>query len=103
MQGAGVCRVQLLEGMVGGLGANPRCWLVPVESISGPRTGRQCPRDEVPRAQGYSWAGMARLGLGDNPYLSERARAVLGWSPADPHEEALRRTGRWLATKQTVR
>ena len=56
-------QLQLLEGMAGGLGANPRFWFVPAGSIRALARVADVRGMKVPRAQ------------------------------------ALRRTGRWLATK----
>ena len=56
---------------------------------------------EVVRVRGPSGARVARLGLGENPYESQRARDQLGWRPPVTHESALGRTGRWLLAATT--
>ena len=52
-----------------------------------------------PGAKHFSLERLARLALEDNPYLSRRAHRDLGWDPPFRHDEALRRTGRWLASR----
>ncbi|MAM02181.1 MAG: hypothetical protein CMH51_01305 [Myxococcales bacterium] len=52
-----------------------------------------------PGAKHLSLERLARLALEDNPYLSRRAHRDLGWDPPFRHDEALRRTGRWLASR----
>lgn len=43
---------------------------------------------------------VARLALGENPYPSRRIRAELDWSPPHRHEDALPRSGAWLADRR---
>ena len=52
-----------------------------------------------PGAKHLSLERLARLALEENPYLSRRAHRDLGWDPPHRHEDALRRTGRWLASR----
>ncbi len=52
-----------------------------------------------PGAKHLSLERLAGLALEENPYLSLRAHRDLGWEPPHRHDEALRRTGRWLASR----
>ncbi|MSR23232.1 MAG: NAD-dependent epimerase/dehydratase family protein [Gemmatimonadetes bacterium] len=51
----------------------------------------------IPGAEELPLRRAAHLAIHSNPYLSERIREELGWSPAVPSEEALRRTAAWIA------
>ena len=41
-----------------------------------------------------------RFLAGDNPYVAERARRELGWTPPVPAREAVRRTVRWVLANE---
>jgi dihydroflavonol-4-reductase len=87
---------ELLEGFAQGIGRSPTFVPLPaalVRAAAGVADGASL---LVPRLRGLSGTRLARLGLGENPYSSQRARERLGWRPSVPHEAALRRTGRWL-------
>jgi nucleoside-diphosphate-sugar epimerase len=53
---------------------------------------------KVPGAEHLPLDRVSRLALGENPYPSRRLRSELGFDPPFGHDEALERTGRWLAT-----
>ena len=53
----------------------------------------------APDAKHLSISRVVSLALGENPYQSRRLRDELGWDPTHTHEEALERTGRWLANQ----
>lgn len=50
----------------------------------------------VPGARDLSLRRTVRLASDDNPYSSEKARTLLGWSPPFTVEEAMARTGAWI-------
>jgi hypothetical protein len=52
---------------------------------------------KVPGAEHLPLDRVSRLALGENPYPSRRLRSELGFDPPFGHDEALERTGRWLA------
>jgi nucleoside-diphosphate-sugar epimerase len=54
---------------------------------------------KVPGAEHLPLDRVSRLALGENPYPSRRLRSELGFDPPFGHDEALERTGRWLATR----
>lgn len=49
----------------------------------------------VPGAEDLSLTRSVRLATNDNPYVSDRARDILGWRPPFTLDEALERTGAW--------
>ncbi|MBI4538549.1 MAG: NAD-dependent epimerase/dehydratase family protein [Gemmatimonadetes bacterium] len=87
---------ELLEGLARALGRQPRfitvpAWLVGAIARAGDALGAA-----VPGAAELPLRRIARLGLGENPYRSERARLELGWHPPCTHDDALVRTAAWL-------
>lgn len=50
---------------------------------------------KVPGAEDLSLTRSVRLATNDNPYVSDRAREILGWRPPFTLDEALARTGAW--------
>ena len=87
---------ELLEGLARALGRSPTLVGLPAGLVRGAARVADGASFAVPRLRGLSGARVARLGLGENPYSSQRARDRLGWRPAVPHESALQRTGQWL-------
>ena len=87
---------ELLEGLARGLGRSPTFVSLPAALVRAVANVADRASFVVPGLRGLSGARVARLGLGDNPYASQRAREWLGWRPSVSHESALRRTGRWL-------
>ena len=86
----------LLEGLARGLGRSPTFVCLPAALVRVVASVADGARFVVPGLRWVSGARVARLGLGENPYSSQRAREWLGWRPSVPHESALRGTGRWL-------
>ena len=83
-----------------GLGRPPRFVRIPAAAVRGlvrllTRLGIR-----TPGARHLSLERVARLALGDNPYPSRHIRAELGWSPHHRHEDALPRSGAWLAARR---
>ena len=93
----------LLEGLAQGLGRSPIFVSLPAALVRAGARLADGARFMVPGVRGPSGARVARLGLGENPYSSQRARDRLGWRPSVPHESALHRTGRWLLHRPTTR
>ena len=93
---------ELLEGLARGLGCSPRLVSVPAVLVRAAGILADGVRVLVPRAAGLSGARAARLGLGENPFPSRRAREQLGWRPSVPHESALHGTGRWLLRNEAT-
>ena len=93
----------LLEGLAQGLGRSPNFVSLPAALVRAGARLADGARFMVPGVRGSSVARVARLGLGENPYSSQRARDRLGWRPSVPHESALHRTGRWLLHRPTTR
>ena len=91
---------ELLEGLARGLGRSPTFVCLPAALVRAVAKVADGARLIVPGLRGVSGARVARLGLGENPYSSQRAREWLGWRPSVPHESALRRTGKWLLRRQ---
>lgn len=56
----------------------------------------------TPGAKHLPLERVVRLALGENPYPSRRIRAELGWSPPHRHEDALPRSGAWLAGRRST-
>ena len=86
----------LLGGLARGLGRSPTFVGLPAGLVRGAARVADGASFAVPGLRGLSGARVARLGLGENPYSSQRAHDRLGWRPSVPHESALQRTGRWL-------
>ena len=93
----------LLEGLAQGLGRSPTFVSLPAALVRAGARLADGARFMVPGVRGPSVVRVARLGLGENPYSSQRARDRLGWRPSVPHESALHRTGRWLLHRPTTR
>ena len=93
----------LLEGLAQGLGRSPTFVSLPAALVRAGARLADGARFMVPGVRGPSGARVARLGLGENPYSSQRARDRLGWRPSVPHESALHRTGRWLLHRPKTR
>ena len=87
---------ELLDGLARGLGRSPTFICLPAALVRAVASVADGVSFMVPGLRGLSGARVTRLGLGENPYPSQRAREWLGWRPSVPHESALRRTGRWL-------
>ena len=87
---------ELLEGLARGLRRSPTFVCLPAALVRAVANVADGASFMVPGLRGLSGARLARLGLGDNPHTSQRAREWLGWRPSVSHESALRRTGRWL-------
>jgi 2-alkyl-3-oxoalkanoate reductase len=87
---------ELFEGLAVGLGRHPRFVRLPAGVVRAVG-GFLAPFGvSAPGAQHLPLERVIDLGLGENPFLSERARDVLGWEPPFTHEDALARTGQWL-------
>lgn len=86
----------LLERQARGMGVRPRFMRLPGGLVG--RGARFLARlgVDTPGAQHLPLDRVARLALGENPYVSRRAHHDLGWDPPHRHEDALERTGRWL-------
>ena len=91
---------ELLEGLARGLGRSPTFVCFPAALVRAVANVADGASFMVPGLRGLSGARVARLGLGENPCSSQRAREWLGWRPSVPHESALRRTGKWLLRRQ---
>ena len=87
---------ELLEGLARGLGRSPTLVPVPAAMVRAVAWLADGVRTMAPGSGGVSGARIASLGLGENPYSSQRARERLGWRPCVTHESALRKTGQWL-------
>lgn len=87
---------ELIEGLARGLGRSPTVVSLPAALVRAAARLANAVGARVPGVGGLSGARVARLGLGENPYSSQRARYWLGWRPRVPHEVGLHRTGRWL-------
>jgi nucleoside-diphosphate-sugar epimerase len=94
---------ELLEGLARGLGRSPTFVSFPAVLVRAGARLADGARFMVPGAPGPSGARVVHLGLGENPYPSQRARDRLGWRPAVTHESALHQTGRWLLAADTTR
>lgn len=92
-------QMDLLRGLAAGMGCRPRFLHVPAGVIRGAAQLAEALGVTVPGAAGLSAPRVARMGLRDNPYPSDRARTVLGWSPPSGHDEALARTGEWISRR----
>ena len=91
----------LFEGLAEGMGRSARFVRIPsglVRAGGGTLAGL---RLGAPGAKHLPIERVIDLALGENPFPSRRIRDALGWEPRHGHEEALRRTGRWLLTTRT--
>lgn len=86
----------LFELQARGMGRRLRFVRLPAAAIRGTVSILVKLGVSTPGAPHLSLDRVARLALGENPYLSERIRSALGWDPPHRHEDALERTGRWL-------
>lgn len=93
----------LLEHLAGGLGRRRRFVQVPAGVVRGVAGLLARLGIAVPGAEHLPTERLARLALGENPYLSRRIRSELGWSPPHAHEDALPRTGEWLRAARARR
>jgi nucleoside-diphosphate-sugar epimerase len=87
---------ELLEGLARGLNRSPTLVSLPAALVRALARVAGGASFMLPGVRGLSAARVVRLALGENPYLSQRARDRLGWRPSVSHESALRSTGRWL-------
>lgn len=87
----------LMEWMAAGLGLSPKSVSIPAPIVR--VTGEVLAKVGVrtPGAKHLPINRLTQLALRENPYVSERIRAELGWEPPYEHRPALERTGRWLA------
>ncbi|RMH18383.1 MAG: hypothetical protein D6701_06365, partial [Gemmatimonadetes bacterium] len=86
----------LLEGMAAALGARCRVVGVPSALVVAAARGLERLGATIPGARDLALSRVAALLTENNPYRSDRARAVLGWRTVTPHAEGLRRTAAWL-------
>lgn len=87
---------ELLQQMAEGMGKNPKFVHVPAPVVRGAAHTLESIGVKTPGAAHLSLTRVAQLALEDNPYPSRRIREDLGWDPPHRHEDALRRTGRWV-------
>ena len=89
----------LFEGLAEGLGRRPRYVNIPAGAVRA--VGGFLSRFGIsaPGAEHLPLERVVDLALRDNPFVSLRAREVLGWRPEHTHEDALARTGRWWANE----
>lgn len=80
-----------------GMGRTPRFVRIPAGGVRGVAGVLTRLGVGAPGAKHLPIDRVARLALGENPYHSHRAHSELGWAPPHRHEDALVRTGRWLA------
>lgn len=87
----------LFELQAAGMGRQPRFVRLPAGMVR--TTARLLTRLGVstPGAKHLPLDRVARLALDENPYPSRRIRRELGWDPPHRHEQALERTGSWIA------
>ena len=86
----------LLRELAVGLGRSPTLVSIPAGLVRAGAAVLKRLGVSAPGTKGLPLGRVVRLALGENPYPSRRIRAELGWAPPHGHEEALRRTGRWL-------
>jgi nucleoside-diphosphate-sugar epimerase len=89
----------LLECLSRGLGVRATFVSIPAGVIRGGASLLDWFGAHAPDAKHLSISRVVSLALGENPYQSRRLRDELGWDPTHTHEEALERTGRWLANQ----
>ena len=56
----------------------------------------------VPGVSGLTLSRAASLILDENPYVAEKARSVLGWSPPYSMEDTMDRVGSWLKERGMI-
>jgi nucleoside-diphosphate-sugar epimerase len=86
----------LLTELAVGMGRSPRLVSVPAGLVRAGAKVLERLGVSAPGAEHLPLGRVVRLALGENPYPSRLIRKVLGWTPPHGHEEALRRTGRWM-------
>jgi nucleoside-diphosphate-sugar epimerase len=89
---------RLFEMLGVGLGVVPRFVTLPAGVVRTSANLLTRLGVKVPGAEHLPLDRVSRLALGENPYPSRRLRSELGFDPPFGHDEALERTGRWLAT-----
>ena len=87
----------LFEAQARGMGLRPRFVRLPARLVGGGARWLSRLGVDTPGAQHLSLERVARLALGQNPYVSRRAHDDLGWDPPYRHQDALERTGRWIS------
>lgn len=87
---------ELLEGLARGLGVRPRFVAVPGWLVESVARAAGAIGAAIPGVPELPLRRIARIGLRENPYRSDRARSDLGWDPPFPHGVALARTAVWL-------
>ena len=91
----------LLSGIAAGMGRSPRLVSIPAGLVRRGADVLERLGVSTPGAEHLPLGRAARLSLGENPYPSRAIRGDLGWDPSHRPEQALERTGRWLATSRT--
>ena len=87
----------LLTTLAEGLAREPRFISIPASAVRVGAAVLRKLRISPPGTKHLPLDRVVGLALGENPYPSLRIRDELGWDPPYEHEEALRRTGRWLS------
>lgn len=87
----------LFEAQARGMGLRRRFLRLPAGLVGGGARVLSRLGVGTPGAQHLSLERVARLALGENPYVSRRAHDDLGWDPPHRHQDALERTGRWIS------
>lgn len=86
---------QLFEFQAHGMGLRPRFVRLPRRLAT---AGTRCLGwlgVGTPGARQLPLERVARIAVGENPYVSRRAHEVLRWAPPHQHRAALQRTGHW--------
>jgi nucleoside-diphosphate-sugar epimerase len=79
------------------MGRRPRLVTVPVAAASAfVASYHLLRRLTLPGRYAGIGGGATRFMTADNPYLSDRARRALGWTPSTPPAEAVRRSVQWF-------
>jgi nucleoside-diphosphate-sugar epimerase len=86
----------LLEELARGLERSPMLVSIPAGLVRAGAAALERFGVSAPGMENLPLGRVIRLALGENPYPSRRIRAELGWTPPHGHEDALRRTGRWM-------
>lgn len=89
----------LMEWLGHGLGRKTRFVRIPASLVRGAVGALVRLGIDTPGAKHLPLDRVARLALGENPYLSQRIRAELGWSPSHNHQAALARSGQWFTAQ----
>ena len=88
---------QLMEWLGRGLERSTRFVSIPAGVVRGTVGAMVRFGVTTPGAKHLPLDRVARLALGENPYLSRRIRTQLNWQPSHSHEDALARSGQWYA------